>query len=237
MRTVQRITMTASTDHALYRLMAWLSPSYPVGAFSYSHGLERAIEQGDVATAESLCGWINDVLRCGSGRTDAILFAHAWRAAASSDAIALATTAELATALAASRERHLETTAQGKAFVAATRSAWQCPALDRLQSAWRGDIAYPIAVACAAAGHAVPLTSALVAYLHAWGANLVSAGVRLIPLGQSDGLRVIARLEPAVHTTARGALDADLDDVGGACVLADIASMRHETQHTRLFRT
>ena len=229
--------MTNGRNDALYRLMAWLSPTYPVGAFSYSHGLEWAVQAGDVTNADGLFEWLNDVVRYGGARTDAILFAHAWRAVTAGDAAALRAAAEFGVAVATSKERHVETTAQGKAFVSATRAAWPCEALDMLDGSCDGEVAYPVAVACACAGHFVPIKSALTAYLHAWAANLVSAGLRLVPLGQSNGQRIIAQLEPVVSATVGEALDAGLDDIGGAAVLAEIAAMQHETQHTRLFRT
>jgi urease accessory protein len=230
--------MTTDTEAgALYRLMAWLSPAYPVGAFSYSSGLEWAVEAGDVGNADALRDWIATVLAEGGGFCDAVFFACAHRAAAADDRSALAAVGELACALAPSRERHLETTAQGAAFIETTRKAWPCGAIERLLAGWDGPIAYPVAVAVAAAGHGIALAPALHAYLHALSANLISAGVRLIPLGQTDGQRVLAALEPAVTDTVRRALITPLDEAGGAAFRADIASMRHETQYTRLFRT
>ena len=221
----------------LYRLLAWLSPSYPVGAFSYSGGIEWAVEAGDVHDAESLQAWLGVMLMEGSGFCDAVLFAHAHRAAADGDDKALRTTAELAAAFAASKERHLETTAQGNAFVDATRAAWPCAALDTLKRVWEGPVAYPVAVAAAAAGHGIALGPALAAFLQAVAANLVSAGVRLIPLGQTDGQRVLAALEPAVAQSAARAPAVMLDDIGTAAFRADLAGLRHETQYTRLFRS
>lgn len=229
-------TMTENLNEAgLYRLMTWLSPSYPVGAFSYSHGLEQVVEQGGVIDAEGLELWLADLLTLGSGRNDAILFRHAFEAI--DDAEALSAVAELAAAFAATAERQLETTAQGRAFAEATADAWPCQALDDLASAWEGPLAYPVVVGVAAAGHGLPLRAALHAYLHGFGANLVSAGVRLIPLGQSDGQRVTAALEPAITQTVETALEASLEDLGGSAVLADLAAMKHETQYTRLFRS
>jgi len=222
---------------ALYRLMAWLSPSYPVGAFSYSSGLEWAVEAGDVTDAATLQGWLTVVIGEGGAFCDAVLFVHAHRAAAGADDAASRAVAEHAAAFAPSKERHLETTAQGRAFVEATRAAWPCAALDRLLTAWDGPIAYPIAVGVTAAGHGIALEPALHAFLHAVTANLVSAGVRLVPLGQSDGQRVLAALEPVVAASAQHALATALADVGGAAFRADLASMRHETQYTRLFRS
>ena len=222
---------------ALYRLMAWLSPSYPVGAFSYSGGIEWAVEAGDIKDAESLRRWLAVIIAEGGAFCDAVLFVHAYRSLAEQDDAALAAVAELAVAFAPSKERHLETTAQGDAFVAATRAAWPCAALDRLAAAWTGPLAYPVAVGVAAAGHSIAIEPTLHAYLHAVTANLISAGVRLVPLGQSDGQRVLAGLEPVVTDAAARALATPLDEAGSAAFRADLASLRHETQYTRLFRS
>ena len=222
---------------SLYRLLAWLSPAFPVGAFSYSSGIEWAVEAGDIKDAETLKAWLGVMLAEGGGFCDAVLFAHAHRAAAGDDDKALRAVAELAAAFAPSKERHLETTAQGNAFVEATRAAWPCAAIERLKTIWDGPVAYPVAVAVAAAGHAIALEPALAAYLQALAANWVSAGVRLIPLGQTDGQRVLAALEPVVASTATRALASKLDDIGSSAFRADLASARHETQYTRLFRS
>jgi len=222
---------------ALYRLMAWLSPAYPVGAFSYSSGLEWAIEAGDITDAASLRRWLHVVVESGGAFCDAALFVHAHRGAAADDVQILRAVAELAAAFVPSKERHLETTAQGRAFIEATRAAWPCAALDRLATAWEGPIAYPVAVATAAAGHGIALEPALSAFLHAVTANLISAGVRLIPLGQTEGQRLLAALEPVVAASAARALATPLGEIGGAAFRADIAGMRHETQYTRLFRS
>jgi urease accessory protein len=222
---------------ALYRLMAWLSPAYPVCAFSYSSGIEWAGEAGDIKDAETLKRWLAVMLADGSGFCDAVLFTQAHRAVTGGDDTALRAVAELAAAFAPSKERHLETTAQGAAFVEATCAAWPCAALDRLKAAWDGPVAYPVAVAVAAAGHGIVLKQALSAYLQALAANWVSAGMRLIPLGQTDGQRVLAALEPIVGATAQRALAATLDDIGSSAFRADLAGSRHETQYTRLFRS
>ena len=145
--------------------------------------------------------------------------------------------AELAAAMAPSRERFLETTAQGRAFFETTRAAWGCAALERLAAAWNGPLAYPVAVAVASAGHGIALEPALAAFLQAVASNLVSAGMRLIPLGQTDGQRVVAKLEPLIAACALAALACPLEDVGSAAFRIDISSMRHETQYTRLFRS
>ncbi len=221
----------------LYRLMAWLSPAYPIGAFSYSSGIEWAVEAGDIANAMTLQRWLSAIIGSGGGFCDAVILVHAHRATASANPQALHDVAELAAALAPSRERFLETTAQGQAFLTATLAAWPCSKLTQLAAAWDGPLAYPVAVGVAAAGHHIPLEPALTAFLHAVAANLVSAGVRLVPLGQTDGQRTLASLEPVIAATASRAVETALDDIGGATFRADIASMRHERQYTRLFRS
>ncbi len=177
--------------------MTWMSPAYPVGAFSYSGGLEWAVEAGDIRDAQSLTGWLTTIICHGGAFCDA----------------------------------------QGGAFLQITQAAWTSPVLDRLVAAWDGPLAYPVAVAATCAGHGIALVPALHAFLHGVASNLVSAGMRLIPLGQTDGQRVLAALEAPIAQTAQRALATALDDIGSATLRADIAGMRHETQYTRLFRS
>jgi len=236
-RSPETAAVEADAAGALYRLMAWLSPAYPVGAFSYSSGIEWAVETGDIKDAESLKRWLTVVIGEGGGFCDAVFFVHAHAAIVAEQDKALHEVAELAAAFAPSKERHLETTAQGRAFFEATKAAWPCAALDRLTAAWDGDLAYPVVVGVAAAGHGIAVEAALHAYLHAITANLISAGVRLVPLGQTDGLRILAALESVVAATAQRALTTKLDDVSSTALRADLASLHHETQYTRLFRS
>jgi len=224
-------------NSALYRLMAWLSPAYPIGAFSYSSGIEWAVEAGDIKDAGTLREWLAVMLGDGGGFADAVFFVHAHRAVAAGEEKALRAVAEFAAAFVPSRERFLETTAQGRAFIEATRAAWPCAALDHLLAVWDGPIALPIAVGVACAGHGIGCETALPAFLQALTANWISAGVRLVPLGQTDGQRVLGALESAVAETAARALSTPLDEVGTCAFRADIAGMRHETQYTRLFRS
>ncbi|MEZ5666609.1 MAG: urease accessory protein UreF [Alphaproteobacteria bacterium] len=222
---------------ALYRLMSWLSPSYPVSAYSFSHGLEWAVEHEPLRDAAGLGDWIRTVVAHGSGRNDAILFAAAWRAIAGGTDEALAEASDLALALAGCRERREETLTQGRAFWRTTLDVWPHPDLARLAAVTGEAPPYPVAVGCTAAAHGVPLLPSVEAYLHAFAANLVSAGVRLIPLGQTDGQRLVASLAPTVMQVAVEAADSTLDDVGGCALAADIAAMQHETQTVRLFRS
>ena len=229
--------MTESEAAALYRLMTWLSPSFPVGAFSYSSGIEWAVEAGDITNAASLKNWLAAMLTDGSGFCDAVFLAHTHRAVTSHDDRALRETAELAAAFVPSRERQLETTTQGRAFIEIARAAWSCDGLDEVIAACGGVIVYPVAVGLVSAAHGISLQPALHAFLHAVVSNWISAGARLIPLGQTDSQRVLAQLESDVVATANRATAATLDDLGSATFRADLASLRHETQYTRLFRS
>jgi urease accessory protein len=218
-------------------LMIWLSPSFPVGAFAYSHGLEWAFESGDLHDAGTLRDWLEALVAHGSLRNDLILFACTARAVEAGDDGALVEIAELALALANSAERRLETVTQGNAFVSALRAAWPCAAIDHLKQVWPGDVAYPVAVATAGTGHGLPLCASLEAYGLAFVANLVSASVRLGIVGQTDGQKITAALVPFVQAAAAAAEPATLDDLGGCALRSDIASLRHETQYSRLFRS
>jgi urease accessory protein len=229
--------MTEREAAALYRLMTWLSPAFPVGGFSYSSGIEWAVEAGDIADAASLRDWLGAMLADGSGFCDGVFLAQAHRAVEAGDDAALRDVAELAAAFVSSRERQLETSAQGRAFMEIARAAWSCAALERTVAQCAGTIVYPVAVGLVGAAHHIPLPQTLHGYLHALLSNWISAASRLIPLGQTDSQRVLAALEPVVAATAKRALAATLDDLGSATFRADLASLRHETQYTRLFRS
>lgn len=232
------MSMTTDTVDPLYRLLAWLSPAYPIGAFSYSHGIEMAVEQGFIRDRASLIEWIGSVLRDGTGKVDGALFAVAWRAADEQDWPTFDAIAERAAAWRGTSEMALESRQQGGSFLSITRTAWPHPALDAVHERLGGELPLPVAVALAAAAHGVPLQSALVGYLHAFTANLISAAVRTVPLGQTDGQLALTALEAYVNRAARAAAAvSSLDEVGTATPLLDWCSLSHETQYTRLFRS
>src|SRR4051812_31618446 len=208
------------TEARLLRLLTWLSPAFPVGAFGYSHGLETAIREGVVTDARSLASWIAALLEHGSAWTDAVLARAAWTAVTAEDHAALDEIAELGEALSPSLERRRETMAQGEAFLTAV-AAWHPPPISRAP--------YCVAVGAAAGAAGIPLEPALTACLHAFAANLVSVAVRAIPLGQSDAVAVIAGLEAVILHTAARASASTLDDLGSGAIVSDIAAMRHET--------
>lgn len=215
-----------TTDAQVMLLFQWLSPAYPVGGFAYSHGLEWAVAEGDVADAADLRLWLDDVLAEGAGRCDAILLAVAH---AAPDAAALAEVEAAARALAPSRERRFETGAQGAAFCRITADLWpDTPG---------GPLCYPVALGRAARLRGLPVGLTVAMYLQAFAANLVSAGIRLIPIGQTEGQAILAALRSLCLRLADAAAGQGLDDLSSASFLADIASMKHETQYARIFRT
>jgi urease accessory protein len=214
---------------AMLRLMTWLSPAFPVGAFSYSHGLEYAVHERAVASRQGLAEWIEDLIAAGSLWNDAVLLTEAWHAAAAGDEQRLRRAAEWGEATAVSAERRLETLDQGRAFHIAAK-AWTHMPEDL-------SMPYPVAIGAAAASMKVEREAACTAYLHACAANLVSAGIRLIPLGQSEGTAVMASLENLIIVSASKAAQSSLADLGSASFAADMASMRHEALAVRLFRS
>jgi urease accessory protein len=216
------------TDTAgLMRLLTWLSPAFPTGAFAYSHGLEWAVETHDIRDGDSLREWLAALIEHGSGRNDAILLRHAHRSA--NDPLALRSIAGLAVASATSRERRDEALAQGKAFLRAA-TGWGTPELPE-------NTPYAVAVGAMAGAHGIDEDATAGAYLQTSTSNLISAAVRLVPLGQTTGLQTLASLEPLILATAEATRRAALDDLGGCAFRADLAAMRHETQYTRLFRS
>jgi len=225
---------------ALLRLQSWLSPAFPTGAYSYSHGLEWAVEAGEVHDSRTLVDWLAAELCYGSGRNDAIFFMHAWRSAATDDRPGLLRTAELAAAFRGTAEFALESSQQASACLAMLRRVWPDETLDWLAERLREREMPPVlsvVVGARAGREDIPLQLALPAFLQSYCANLLMAGVRLIPLGQTDGQHAVARLEPLVLLASAAALEAALEDAGSAAFRIDMASMAHETQYTRLFRS
>jgi len=222
---------------ALYRLMTWLSPAYPIGAFCHSSGLEWAVEARWVTDRASIKSWVETWLEHGSGWNDAVLFVHAYRAATAQSREHLKAVTALAAVAHPSSERRLEQLSQGAAFRRIALESGAAPAFFIPD----GEAPYPIAVAVMAAGHGIALRSALTATLHAAAGNLVSAAQRLVPLGQKDTQITVEGLRPAVLATVDRAVALNdgepFEALGGASLLADLASILHETQYTRLFRT
>jgi urease accessory protein len=214
-------------------LFAWFSPAFPTGGFAYSHGLETAVAEGRIISESALAAWLEDILEYGAGWSDAVLLSLAHQCAAASDDEALIRAADLAAALAISRERSAETMGQGEAFILSVRAGWP----DVIPAALPDRVAHPVAAGAAGGGIGAEPSTVIIAYLTAFAANLIAAGVRLSLCGQSGGVRILSRLGPLIADLATRAQGAGEDDLGGCALAADIGGMRHETLYTRLFLT
>jgi len=219
------------------RLLVWLSPAFPVGAFAFSHGLEQAAERGWLSDRADLEAWLADLVEIGALHNDLVLLSVAAQATRAANWPALAAVGELALALQPSAERHLETVTQGNAFRTTVTAAWPCPALAAPFAALPGDVAYPVAVGVAAAAHELAIRPTALAYGVAFVSSLTSAAIRLSLVGQTDAQRIIAMLMIPLEKAAQRTASATLDDLGGASFRSDLASLAHETQYTRLFRS
>jgi urease accessory protein len=225
---------------ALLRLQSWLSPAFPTGSYSYSHSLEWAVETGHIKDRKSLVDWLEADLCYGSVRNEAIFFSEAWCSARDNDSAKLLQIAELAAAFRGTSEFALESSQQASACRATLRRVWPDRLLDSLSQLLSEREVPPVLaviLGVRSAREDVPISLALPAFLQSYAANLVTAGVRLIPLGQTDGQLAIADLEEAVLTVSARTRNATIDDLGSAAFMVDLASMAHETQYTRLFRS
>jgi urease accessory protein len=226
-------TTERRTTTALIRLMTWLSPAFPIGAFAYSGGLERAIADGRIQGRDGLADWLDGLMCHGAMKTDAILFSLSYRACSEP---VLAEINELALALAGSSERLAETVSLGTAFADSARD-WPNPMLDGVRAGAGGRLAYPVAAGAVAGVHETGLEAGLAAYLHANLSQLVSVAIRCGVIGQKQGVGLLASFEDNVASLAGALLDCTEADLGSATFLAEISSLKHETQATRLFRS
>jgi urease accessory protein len=242
--TITRTTMSNGLHFVqqlpFLRLQAWLSPAFPTGSYSYSHGLEWAVEARSVYDRASLVDWLSADLRYGSGRNEAIFFREAWTSAVLGDRSGLLEIAKLAAAFRGTAEFALESARQASACRSTLRQVWPDPFLDEIAETLAGSriplsVALVLGIRCAK--QEIPMVIALPAFLQSYAANLATAGVRLIPLGQTDGQAAIAALEDTVLATSAEAATATIHDLGSAAFMVDLASMAHETQYTRLFRS
>ena len=228
------------TPLALLRQQSWLSPAFPTGSYSYSHGIEWAVEAGQIYDRASLGDWLEADLCYGSGRNEAIFFNEAWQCVAEDDRPKLFEVAELAAAFRGTSEFALESSQQAAACLSTLRQVWPDSVLDWLYEILRERHVAPalaVVLGVRSARQHIPPDLGLPAFLLSLTTNLVTAGVRLIPLGQTDGQLAIAALEEAVLYASKQAKNSTTDDLGSATFMVDLSSMAHETQYTRLFRS
>jgi urease accessory protein len=231
------ITNDAAARQGRALLQVWLSPSFPVGAYAYSHGLEKAVELGWIKDRETLEAWLQDILVQGSLRNDLILLVEAHRRAVRADRDGLRQLADLSSALQPSAERYLEAAQQGQSFLLQISAAWASDAMQLAAIFAETQPSLPVVLGVAADARAIAMDDAVLAYAVGFTSNLISAAVRLSVVGQTDGQRIIAALMPVLVTITATTAKCSLDDLGSATFRSDIASQQHETQYTRLFRS
>ena len=214
--------MHMHTDLKFMTVMQWMSPAFPIGAFAYSHGLEWAIDKDHVSNGEKLQKWITDLLEYGSLRTDAIFISLILRG---HDVRKMN---ELSMALCPAGERLLETKLQGSAFAKVIEDVWQQDI---------GELSLPIAVALAAKNQSIEQDLILPAYLYAFCSNLISAAIRLIPIGQTEGQRIMLELYTTISDLVQTASESEIDDLNSACFFSDVSAMEHEYLQPRIFKT
>lgn len=210
------------SDEASAVLAQWFSPAFPIGSFAYSHGLEAAIDAGQIKNGGDLHAWLSEVLRFGAGQVDAIFIQLA---AQSNDVKTLNQTAR---AYAPSKERLLEMDAQGAAFAGLLRDVWQI----KIE-----DAAFAIVIGQGARALNLPVELTIRHALISFTANLIAAAQRLAPIGQSEGQKIHLSLAPIIAQIAKSAIGKTTRDISSTALMSDMYSMRHETQYSRIFRS
>ncbi|MET0052383.1 MAG: urease accessory protein UreF [Candidatus Thiodiazotropha sp.] len=216
------------------RLMHLVSPSLPVGAFTYSQGLEWAVECGWVRDRESLRDWIADLLTTGISRLDVPVLARLYQASQADDHAALALWSDTLLAYRETRELRDEERNRGRAL-ANLLPHLGVPVSEALMPVLRG--CQLAGFAHAAAHWSIPLQQAARGYVWGWLENMVLAGVKIIPLGQTAGQATLAELIETIPAAVETGLALDDDAIGGSCLAQALASSRHETQYTRIYRS
>lgn len=231
-------TIMTTDPRTLLRLLSWLSPSFPVGGFAYSHGLEAASEHGIVTDAGTLGDWLDGAITFGSARNDSVILSVTHRLVLAGDEAGLRDVADLARCLFGAPELAGESIVQGNAFWRTVTTAWPDPAFAKLREFLpEGAIAYSVAVGVASAVHGIGRLDAITAFLHGFAGGGVSAAIRLGMIGQTDGQRVIRALETTILETSAKTATASIEDIGSASLAIDMMALAHETQTTRLFRS
>lgn len=220
-------------------MQIWFSPSFPAGSFAYSQGLEGASDAGLVTDEGSLLAWIGDLFRFGSISNDLVLLACVWKAAGARKWQELSEAAEFGAALQPSAERRLEASTQGASFLEAICAAWTCANLTEAleHCCEHAPIPYAVAAGLVSAAHGLHLCPTLEAFALAFASAQISAGIRLGVIGQTAGQRIVRALLPIIGEATAHASAATFDEIGSASFSADLLTLEHESQYTRLFRT
>ena len=201
-------------------LLSWFSPNFPIGSYNFSHGLEAAIEMNYIRDIVSLENWINYLINCGSAKTDSILLSNSYKGRNIN---------ELAFALCPSKERWIETKQLGNAFCKNITENWSFNIGNNL--------AYPVALGKAGAFFKIPLEQLLITFMQSFVSNLINVGIKHIPLGQSDGQKILVNQLPNIRKLALKYKKCEIDDIGTSAFISDLTSMYHETLNNRIYQT
>ncbi len=201
-------------------LFSWFSPNFPIGSFNFSHGLEAAVEMKFIHDSFTLENWISNLITDGSGKTDVILLSNAYRGK---------NVNELALALCPSKERWIESIKLGKSFSKNIRDNWSYNIED--------DLAFPVALGKAGSFFSIPLDQLLIIFLQSFASNLITFGMKHIPLGQSAGQKILINLIPVIQAQSMKYKNYDIKDIGSSAFISDLASMYHENLKNRIYQT
>ena len=210
-----------SVHKDMMTLQTWFSPAFPTGAFSYSHGMESAIQDNLIDDAGSLRSWIISLLSYGSGRNDGLFLKAAYEGVDEANALCLASCG--------SKERLRETTELGQSFSRVVRANYDVKLPDRT--------AYPVAVGMTAKQIDLDLALTLQSYLQAFASNLISVGIRTIPIGQQAGQDCMIGLYPIIENMTKKIKSESLNELGSATFVSDLMAIKHENSVPRIYRT
>jgi urease accessory protein len=215
----------------------------PVGAYSYSEGIESLVETGAIDNEVSLRNWLADSLQFGAVRVEAAVAVRALRAAVIGDLTALSYWNAWATATKETEELRSQSWQMGRTLVKlllelrSPTASQLTTSIEELVAAVGNPCNFAIGFGIAAACWQIEEEAAVLGYLYSWATNLASAGVKLIPLGQTSGQQLLLDLHSQISCTAQEVLKLEDDDLGSCSWGLALASMAHETQYTRLFRS
>ena len=212
--------MTATPAEHLLILQNWFSPAFPVGAFSYSGGLETAIARGAVHDRDSLADWLTVSLLNGTAFTDTVCLRAALAGGEVND---------LCLALCAGAERYQETTELGAAFANVMRETQDIDLPEGL--------AYPVAVGLAARALGLAPQATLAAFLQGFCMNQISVAVRAVPIGQMEGQSCLRSLMPVIERALETVMVTSPDEMGSFALAGDLSALEHETAEQRIYRT
>ena len=205
---------------SLQILQTWFSPSFPVGSFSYSHGLEAMINDNLIKSKEDILEYLKCILKYGSGKNDIILIKYAYQGEEIND---------LALSLCPTKERKIESIEMGNAFRKVLEDSWNY----KIQE----NTAYPVSVGKAAKYFKIPLNLTIISYLQSFASNLINVCIKHIPIGQKVGQDCIIQMYDLIREIENESKNLELEDLGGVCFNSDIYSIKHENLKTRIYKT